>query len=144
MLSSHAAIRETLSLIRAHADLLARKRPAVSKNSCGYNLFGLADGLPQGRLHLPHLFVGSEGTLGIFSEATINLVPKPRATLTALIHFKRLEDVGDAVPRLLALTPSALEVMDANTLDLIGRSTHGIPAAAAATAGRARCGKRGG
>jgi Fe-S oxidoreductase len=82
---------------------------------------------------LAQLFVGSEGTLGVFSEATISLVPKPRATLTALIHFKRLEDVGDAVPRLLALSPSALEVMDANTLDLIGRATHGIPASAAAT-----------
>ena len=133
VLSSHAPIRETLSLVQEHTDVLARKRPAVSKNSCGYNLFGLADGLAHGRLDLPHLFVGSEGTLGVFSEATISLVSKPRATLTALIHFKRLEDVGDAVPRLLALTPSALEVMDANTLDLIGRGTHGIPAAAAAT-----------
>ena len=69
----------------------------------------------------------------MFSEATIRLVDKPHATLTALIHFKRLEDVGEAVPQLLELGPSALEVMDANTLDLIGRSRHGIPADSAAT-----------
>jgi hypothetical protein len=38
--------------------------------------------------------------------------------------FSPLEDVGDAVPKLLELRPSALEVMDANTLNLIGgRST---------------------
>ncbi len=133
LLASHAAVRDLWSLVRDHAALLAEKRPAVSKNSSGYNLFGLADGLAQGRFDLPKLFVGSEGTLGLFSEATIRLVDKPEATLTALIHFKRLEDVGDAVPRLLELAPSALEVMDANTLDLIGRSRHGIPADAAAT-----------
>jgi FAD/FMN-containing dehydrogenase/Fe-S oxidoreductase len=133
LLSAHPALQETWALVRAHADLLERKRPRVSKNSCGYNLFGLAEGLSRGRLDLPQLFIGSEGTLGVFSEATIRLVDKPRATVTALIHFKRLEDVGEAVPRLLDLAPSALEVMDANTLDLIGRSRHGIPADAAAT-----------
>jgi Fe-S oxidoreductase len=133
LLSSYPAIQETWSLLHAHAELLHEKRPRVSKNSCGYNLFGLADGLSRGVLDLPKIFIGSEGTLGIFSEATIRLVDRPRATLTALIHFKRLEDVGEAVPHLLDLHPSALEVMDANTLDLIGRSQHGIPADSAAT-----------
>ena len=133
LLATHASLHDTQTLVRAHAALLEEKRPSVSKNSCGYNLFGLAEGLARGRFDLPKLFVGSEGTLGVFSEATIRLVQKPQATLTALIHFKRLEDVGDAVPKLLELAPSALEVMDANTLDLIGRSKHGIPADAAAT-----------
>jgi FAD/FMN-containing dehydrogenase/Fe-S oxidoreductase len=133
LLSSHPALQETWALVKAHTELLDQKRPRVSKNSCGYNLFGLADGLSRGVIDLPKLFIGSEGTLGVFSEATIRLVDKPRATVTALIHFKRLEDVGEAVPQLLELGPSALEVMDANTLDLIGRSQHGIPADAAAT-----------
>jgi len=133
LLDVHAPLRDIKSLIEAHAGLLAEKRPTVSKNSSGYNLFGLADGLAAGRLDLPKLFIGSEGTLGVFSEATIRLVERPRATLTALIHFQRLEEVGEAVPRLLELEPSALEVMDANTLDLIGRPAHGIPADAAAT-----------
>ncbi|HZH49504.1 MAG TPA: FAD-binding oxidoreductase, partial [Nitrospira sp.] len=133
VLATHPSVHETQSLVQEHAALLEQKRPTVSKNSCGYNLFGLAEGLARGRLDLPKLFVGSEGTLGVFSEAMIRLVEKPRATLTALLHFKRLEDVGDAVPKLLELSPSALEIMDANTLDLIGRSKHGIPVDAAAT-----------
>ncbi|HJT22411.1 MAG TPA: FAD-binding and (Fe-S)-binding domain-containing protein [Nitrospira sp.] len=133
LLSAHAALRDTRELVERHGPLLEDKRPTVSKNSSGYNLFGLADGLARGRFDLPKLFIGSEGTLGIFSEATIALVDKPLGTLTSLIHFKRLEDVGDAVPRLLELAPSALEVMDANTLDLIGRTKHGIPTDAAAT-----------
>src|SRR6476646_8319820 len=127
LLKVHRPLHDLRSLLQDHAELIAQKRPTVSKNSCGYNLFGLADGLARGCFDLPKLFVGSEGTLGLFSEATIRLVEKPRETLTALIHFHRLEDVGDAVPKLLELSPSALEVLDANTLNLIGRAKHGIP-----------------
>ena len=133
LLTANRPLRDLRSLLQDHATLIEQKRPTVSKNSCGYNLFGLADGLTHGRFDLPKLFVGSEGTLGLFSEATITLVEKPAAVLTALIHFLRLEEVGEAVPKLLELNPSALEVMDANTLNLIGRATHGIPADAAAT-----------
>jgi FAD/FMN-containing dehydrogenase/Fe-S oxidoreductase len=133
LLTAHASLRGVLSLVQEQAAVIASKRPTVSKNSCGYNLFGLADGLTRGQFDLPKLFVGSEGTLGVVSEARLHLVDKPTATVTALIHFRRLEDVGEAVPKLLALKPSALEVMDANTLDLIGRAQHGIPMDAAAT-----------
>lgn len=133
LLTMVPALRDVLVLTQAHADLIAAKRPTVSKNSCGYNLFGVADGLAQGVFDLPKLFVGSEGTLGIMSEATLRLVNRPTSTLTALLHFKNLEEVGHAVPQILTLQPSALEVMDANTLNLIGRATHGIPTDAAAT-----------
>ncbi|MGH7166831.1 MAG: FAD-binding and (Fe-S)-binding domain-containing protein [Nitrospiraceae bacterium] len=133
VLTRYPSLRNLLGLVRDHAGLIRAKRPAVSKNSCGYNLFSLLDGLDQGRFDLPKLFIGSEGTLGVISEATLRLVDRPRATVTALLHFKYLEEVGDAVVRLLACSPSALEVMDANTLNLIGRDRHNIPADAAAT-----------
>lgn len=133
LLTAIPALREILVLMQRHADLIRTKKPTVSKNSCGYNLFGLADGLDKGLFDLPKLLVGSEGTLGVVSEATVRLVDKPTATFTALIHFRHLQEVGEAVPRLLELTPSALEVMDANTLNLIGRSKYGVPSDAAAT-----------
>lgn len=133
LLTAHPALADVLQLVRRHKELICAKRPTVSKNSCGYNLFGLAEGLEREVLDLPKLFVGSEGTLGVISEATIRLVDRPAATATALIHFRHLEDVGEAVPQLLTLAPSALEIMDANTLNLIGRDRHGIPADAAAT-----------
>ncbi len=127
------ALREVHRLVDRHAALIRGKAPRVSKNSAGYNLFGLVDGLERGLFDLPKLFVGSEGTLGVVSEATLTLVPRPRATVTALVHFRFLDDVGEAVPQLLTLTPSALEIMDGHTLDLIGRGRHAIPADAAAT-----------
>lgn len=131
--TAHPAVGEVLHMVRAHGDLIRGKRPTVSKNSCGYNLFGLLDGLDRRVLDLPKLFVGSEGTLGVISEATIRLVARPKATTTALIHFRSLDEVGDAVFKLLPLSPSALEIMDGNTLNLIGRERHGIPADAEAT-----------
>jgi FAD/FMN-containing dehydrogenase/Fe-S oxidoreductase len=131
--AAHRAVQETIVLVQRHRDLIKSKRPTVSKNSCGYDLFGLEEGLVHGIVDLPKLFIGSEGTLGVFSEATLRLAHRPVKTVTALIHFTRLEEVGEAVPHLLALDPSALEVMDANTLNLIGRSRYGIPIDAAAT-----------
>ncbi|GJL50176.1 MAG: oxidoreductase [Nitrospirales bacterium] len=131
--SDHPAIQSLVDLVKAHAPLIQAKRPHVSKNSSGYNLFDLIDGIDQGVWDLPKLFIGSEGTLGIFSEATIRLVDRPTSTASALIHFQYLEEMGEAVPDLLTLMPSALEVMDANTLNLIGRDTYGIPSDSAAT-----------
>ena len=133
LLATHPPLQTVLELVREHTKLIRAKRPTVSKNSCGYNLFGLVDGLDRAVFDLPKLFVGSEGTLGVISEATLRLVDRPKASVTALIHFRSLEDVGDAVPHLLALSPSALEVMDANALNLIGRDRHGIPADTIAT-----------
>jgi FAD/FMN-containing dehydrogenase/Fe-S oxidoreductase len=133
LLSTIPALRDLFVMVQTHGDLIRAKKPSVSKNSCGYNLFGLADGLADGRFDLPRLLVGSEGTLGVVSEAMLSLVEKPKATLTALIHFRDLQELGEAVPRLLELKPSALEVMDTNTLNLIGRAKHGVPADAAAT-----------
>src|SRR5207247_32764 len=128
LLAAHPPLAETLAMVRKHADLIRSRKPKVSKNSTGYNLFGLVDSLDQGIVDLPKLFVGSEGTLGVIGEATLKLVDKPMTTATALIHFRHLEEVGQAVFDLLPLTPMALEVMDANTLNLIGRADHGVPA----------------
>ncbi|MBI5855855.1 MAG: FAD-binding protein, partial [Nitrospirae bacterium] len=133
LLQAHPSIQTLWGLIRNQAELIRAKQPLVSKNSCGYNLFALADGLGRGVCDLPRIFIGSEGTLGVMGEARLQLAPRPKASATGLVHFLRLDDVGDAVAELIGLKPSALEVMDANTLNLIGRARHGIPAEAAAT-----------
>lgn len=128
-----AALESVVNLVSDHQALIQSKRPRVSKNSAGYNVFDVAAGLEKGIVDFPKLFVGSEGTLGVFSEATLQLVDRPRSTVTGMIHFQHLEEMGESVHHLLKLDPLALEVMDANTLNLIGRVKHNIPADAAAT-----------
>ncbi len=121
------AIKSIYDLIVQNKAFIQSKRKKVSKNSSGYNLFDLADGLDEGIFALHRLFIGSEGTLGLTCEAKIRLTPKPPETATALIYLKSLSEVGAVVNDLLQLKPSALEMMDGNTLDLVGRERFSIP-----------------
>ncbi len=58
--------------------------------------------------------VGSEGTLGIITEAILRLIPLPKDRRVLLAFFDRLEDVGKAVTKIMTsgVFPSALEFMD--------------------------------
>jgi glycolate oxidase len=63
---------------------------------------------------LTHLFVGSQGTLGIVTEAMLRLRPAPPPKHTMLAFFGTVEAAGDAVARITAagLEPCTLELMD--------------------------------
>ena len=62
---------------------------------------------------LKRLFVGSEGTLGIITEATLRLRPLPPPPATVVGTFDDVVDAGRAVRAVMAeLRPSALELMD--------------------------------
>ncbi|MFJ9385350.1 FAD-binding oxidoreductase [Peribacillus sp. NPDC101481] len=63
---------------------------------------------------LTRLIVGSEGTLGIVTEAILRLIPKPLARKTLLASFVRIADSGHAITKILSngILPSAMELMD--------------------------------
>jgi glycolate oxidase len=63
---------------------------------------------------LTGLFVGSEGTLGVATEITLQLIPLPRQVKTALIVFGSVLDAARAVSAVLAagVLPRTLELMD--------------------------------
>ena len=67
---------------------------------------------------LTHLFVGSEGSLGIITEATLRLLPQPAPKLTLLATFDSVTDAGEAVSRMTSagLVPVTLELMDGFTI----------------------------
>lgn len=71
----------------------------VAKNSSGYSL--------------KDLIIGSEGTLGIITKATLRLLARPAVTVSLLIPFKGLEDAIGAVPAILRAkqVPTAVEFM---------------------------------
>ena len=64
------------------------------------------------------LIVGSEGTLGIVTEAWVKLTPVPAAVATALIAFPTVRDATESVADIIAAgtIPAALEMMDRNIL----------------------------
>ena len=75
---------------------------------------------------LTRLFVGSEGTLGVVTEITLKINPKPPLTSTALATFADLEDAGRAVSEVMrsGILPRALEVVDQQTLAAINQNTN--------------------
>jgi glycolate oxidase len=64
------------------------------------------------------LLVGSEGTLGVFTEATLRLVPKAPEIATVLALFSDVRGAANAVGRIVAAgtVPRCLEMLDSGTL----------------------------
>ncbi len=132
LLDQHERLRELYALLKAGKALIQHHRIGVSKNSSGYNLFDMADRLDQGFFDLTKLFIGSEGTLGFMTEARLKLMDRPARTATARVYFNRLDEVGPAVNAFLPFRPSAMELMDSSSLNLIGRARFDVPIEAAA------------
>jgi glycolate oxidase subunit GlcD len=71
----------------------------AAKSSSGYNL--------------TRLFVGSEGTLGVFTRITLRILPMPEHSETIIYGLEDIGAVGEIVDKILAASkPSALEFMD--------------------------------
>ncbi len=74
---------------------------------------------------LTKLFVGSEGTLGVITEITLKINPKPPLSCTAMATFDSVEDAGRTVSKIMhsGILPSALEVVNQQTLIAINQNT---------------------
>jgi glycolate oxidase len=71
-------------------------------------------------LSLLKLMVGSEGTLGIITRATLRLIPVQQAPSTMVALFPSLESAAEAVVAIsLAARPSMLELMDAASINAV-------------------------
>lgn len=120
----HAA---ALDIREKYASLITQHWPRTWRNSAGYRLNYLLPWSPSipsqwsatyypanlspGTLNLAPLLAGSEGTLAVICRATVNLVPKPRHTILAVLAYQSNAEACDDVPRLLLHHPSAVELV---------------------------------
>lgn len=74
---------------------------------------------------LTRLIIGSEGTLGIITEATLKLTPLPEAKKTLRAIYQTVADAAKAVSAIMAqpVIPCALEFMDGNAINMIRHYT---------------------
>jgi glycolate oxidase len=78
----------------------------LMKTSTGYNLV--------------NLFIGSEGTLGIITKATIQLMPTPQVTRSLIIPYESLEEAIETVPYLIQrkILPLAVEFVPREVIEI--------------------------
>ncbi|MGX1722852.1 glycolate oxidase subunit GlcD, partial [Bacillus haynesii] len=95
-----------LEIVLANGDII-RTGGKLAKDVAGYDL--------------TRLFVGSEGTLGIITEATLKLIPAPETKKTVLALFQDIDSAAQTVSNIIAhkIIPATLEFLDQPTIQVI-------------------------
>ena len=107
--------KAVFDLINEKKELIATSAPNVNKNSSGYNIF---DVITKDKFDLSKLIVGSEGTLGVITEAKLKLTKIPNSKGFVLVSCSKLEDASECINKLMELEPSALDMIDNKLVDI--------------------------
>jgi FAD/FMN-containing dehydrogenase len=102
-------------LITQNEEIIKAGKPKVSKNSAGYYLWNVWDGQT---FDLNKLLVGSQGTLGVLTQAEVGLVPVKTHHDLVAIFFDSWDEMPGVVNALLPHDPESLETFDKDTLKL--------------------------
>jgi FAD/FMN-containing dehydrogenase/Fe-S oxidoreductase len=97
--------------------------PKVLRRVGGYNLdiFNNQSEKPytsDGSVNLAHLFIGSEGTLGITQSLTLRLSELPTAKVLGVVNFASFHKAMDSAQHIVKLGPSAVELVDGTMIGL--------------------------
>lgn len=101
----------SLTVVLANGDII-ETGTTLKKDVAGYDITSL--------------LVGSEGSLGIITEATLALVTRPECELLGVSYFDTLEDASATVAAVIAagMQPSTLEFLDAACIGVIEEANH--------------------
>jgi FAD/FMN-containing dehydrogenase len=102
-------------LIQNNQEEITKAKPTVSKNSAGYYIWNVWDGKT---FDLTKLIVGSQGTLGIVTEAKLRLVPVKKISKLFVVFLRDLKPLSDLVNEVLTLNPESIESYDDATMKL--------------------------
>ena len=102
------------SLYAREAEEIDRRFPKVARNVAGYNI----DRIGRSPFNMADLLVGSEGTLAWFTRLHLELQPLPAHRVIGVCHFPTFRAAADATQHIIALNPSAVEIIDRTLIDL--------------------------
>ncbi len=111
--------RRVSKLLTSHGPVIEHARPTVSKNSSGYALWDIGDGVRS--LDLARLMCGAQGTLGIITKIRFGLVQPEKYSAMTIIMLKDLSDLGAIIPDVLTYKPDSFESYDDNTFKLAAK-----------------------
>ena len=114
--------RERFALSADQQKLVEARFPKTRKSSAGYALDRYARSGDE-----LDLLIGSEGTLALVTAVQWRLEPIPSDVAGAALGFGDLERLAAAVPYLVALNPSAVELLDRTLLDLVREAGTPLP-----------------
>src|SRR5216117_3280716 len=114
---------EKLALAPDQQRLVAARFPKTRKNSSGYALDRYAESEDE-----LDLLIGSEGTLALVTAVQWRLEPIPPDVAGAALGFGSVDALAQAVPYLVALNPSAVELLDRTLLELVRADGIELPA----------------
>ena len=100
---------ETKKLLVREKEVLRGHVPKVEKSSSGYNIFEAMSG---DNFDATRLLCGSEGTLAIVTQATLNIEAVPETRAAALAYFESYEKTAEAIQVAREFSPSAIELLD--------------------------------
>ena len=102
-------LRDLAALAERRRADIAEKFPDIPRRVSGYNLDALLD---PDAANLAQLIVGSEGTLAVVTEATVQLAPLPRRRGVLAAHFRTLVDSAEGTLAARRHSPAAIELVD--------------------------------
>jgi len=106
--------QKTYDLLDKNRDLLAKTHPTVTKNSSGYNVWGVLDEY----FDLTQLLTGAQGTLGIMTKVKLRLLPKEKFDKLFVVFINDLKQLPEFTSEVMALSPTSLEITDDNTFKI--------------------------
>ncbi len=112
--------RKIFKLIDSNYELLEEAKPRVAKNSAGYYLWNVYD-KKKGTFDLTKLIVGSQGTLGMVTEARLRLIRPKKSSRLLVIMLKEMKPLTKVINKILKYKPESFESYDDHTFKMAVR-----------------------
>jgi FAD/FMN-containing dehydrogenase/Fe-S oxidoreductase len=111
--------KQCFDLLAPAKKLIDEAKPETKRNHSGYNI---ADICHDNRIDIAKLIAGSEGTLGIITQAVLKTVDLPKEKALVQFEFASFEKMAKAVPIIVDTGVSACELMDKTLIAMAKKS----------------------
>jgi len=106
------------TLMEEHAAVIAAERNKI-KPAHMANGYGILEVKKKDKFDLTPLFIGSQGTLGIISEASLKVVEHNPVTDVVIVSVENINDLRTILPKILELKPSICDMVNRAAIELV-------------------------